>query len=153
MPILTKGTQLFFITGPTTVQKVDFATSVSGISAPADQVEKTDLEDTSRRFDPGLLTPGAATFALKFTPGNASHVALFNLYATGAQDVRFALGWGDGTAPPTAVAGEFVLPATRSWLTWTGYVQDLPFDFAINAHVETSASLQISGVPVLTPKV
>jgi len=153
MPILTKGTQLFFITSGITVNKVDFATAISGISAPADQVEKTDLDDNARRFDPGLLSPGTATFSIKFTPGNASHIALFNLYSTGVTDVPFALGWGDGVAPPTVASGEFVLPATRSWLTWLGFVQDLPFDFAINAHVETSASLQISGLPLLTPKV
>lgn len=41
------------------------------------------------------------------------------------QVAKFAIGWTDGTAAPTVTAGEFVFPATRSFIKVSGPVLDL----------------------------
>nr|WP_329603243.1 phage tail tube protein [Pseudomonas fulva] len=56
-------------------------------------------------------------------------------------------GAGTGAAA-TAVLGDsedFVLPPTRTWFLFDGYVADFPFDFAANAAVTTAATIQRSG--------
>lgn len=56
---------------------------------------------------------------------------------------------GDGTgATALAVLGDpedFVLPPTRTWFLFDGYVADFPFDFAANAAVTSAVSIQRSG--------
>ncbi|HGN2621276.1 TPA: phage tail tube protein, partial [Pseudomonas aeruginosa] len=39
----------------------------------------------------------------------------------------------------------FVLPPTRTWFVFRGYVSDFPFDFAANAVVTSTATIQRSG--------
>ena len=60
-----------------------------------------------------------------------------------------ALTGGAGTgATARAVLGDaddFVLPSTRTWFLFDGYVSDFPFDFAANAAVTTAATIQRSG--------
>lgn len=62
-----------------------------------------------------------------------------------APTVTFA-GAGTG-ATGTAVLGaaDFVLPTTRTWFIFDGYVSDFPFDFAANTVVTTAATIQRSG--------
>ncbi|MGH8432446.1 MAG: phage tail tube protein [Solimonas sp.] len=55
---------------------------------------------------------------------------------------------GAGTgATGTSVLGDadFVLPTTRTWFTFQGYVSDFPFDFAANTVVTTAVTIQRSG--------
>ncbi|MDI5890599.1 phage tail tube protein [Halomonas rhizosphaerae] len=55
---------------------------------------------------------------------------------------------GSGTgATATATLGDtvFVLPTTRSWLQYEGYVADFPFNFATDSIVNTDVSVQRSG--------
>nr|WP_269475582.1 phage tail tube protein [Pseudomonas putida] len=56
---------------------------------------------------------------------------------------------GDGTgATATATINldeDFVLPPTRTWFVFEGYVADFPFDFAANSVVSTAVSIQRSG--------
>ncbi|MDM3891735.1 phage tail tube protein [Pseudomonas promysalinigenes] len=68
--------------------------------------------------------------------------------------VSFTGGAGTGAAA-TAVLGEaddFVLPPTRTWFLFDGYVSDFPFDFAANAAVTTAATIQRSGGSAWIPK-
>lgn len=99
-----------------------------------------------------MATPGQAQFGINFDPSEASHSRLHELYVAGTK-VDWALGWSDGTADPTVnSACDFVLPSTRTWLTWNGYISDCPFDFAINAVVSSNVSIQISDFPALVEK-
>lgn len=41
--------------------------------------------------------------------------------------------------------GDFLLPPTRTWFVFDGYVSDFPFDFAANTVVTTAATIQRSG--------
>lgn len=55
-------------------------------------------------------------------------------------------GEGSGAAA-TAVLGspQFLLPSTRTWFTFEGYVSDFPFDFQANSVVQSEVSIQRSG--------
>ncbi|MDO1979112.1 phage tail tube protein, partial [Escherichia coli] len=56
---------------------------------------------------------------------------------------------GIGIAPTEAQDSngdwDFVLPPTRTWFVFRGYVSDFPFDFAANAVVTSTATIQRSG--------
>lgn len=149
MAKLTQGTSLFWIDGATVRQVA--ATNINGLSAQRDSIETTNLEDTAKTFLPGLMSPGSAQFAIQFDPANAVHTALHDAYKAGTV-LKWALGWSDGTAAPTATEGEFTLPTTRSFLNFDGFIQDVTFDFSLNTVVNSQVSIQVSGMPDLTTK-
>ena len=153
MAVKTQGSDLYFVDPyDESVTKVGCVTSVSGINAARDQIETTCLDSNARIFVAGLASPGAATFAINFDPSDDSHVRVHELYVEGA-DVNWALGWSDGTAAPTADSnGAVVAASTRSWITFTGYVSDFPFDVSLNAVVQSNVSIQVSDFPVVIPK-
>jgi hypothetical protein len=154
MSILTQGTQIFAlvptVADPTELEVIEIqcATAFSPGGNPADQIEDTCLSDKVRKYLRGLRTPGQASLTLNADPRNASHVRLHQLSEDDdIGNVSWVVGWSDGTAPPTLnVAGDdFVLPPTRTWFLFDGYVSDFPFDFAANAVVTTAATIQRSG--------
>lgn len=150
MARLSQGTKLYWIKDATTVVAVD-AVSISGISAQRDSIETTTLSDNAKTFAPGLMSPGSAQFTIQFDPSNTAHKDLHAAYVAGTQ-IKWALGWSDGTAAPTAVGSAFTLPTTRSFLTFDGYVSDLAFDFSLNSVVSANVSVQVSGFPNLSAK-
>lgn len=149
MAKLTQGTTLYWIDG-STVESVA-ATGISGISAQRDNIETTTLADNAKTYMPGLMSPGSAQFSIQFDPSNAAHVKLHDAYKAGTT-LKWALGWSDGVVAPTIDAGEFTLPTTRSFLTFEGFIQDVPFDFSLNTVATSQLSIQISGMPTLTAK-
>jgi len=154
MSVLTQGTQLYFV-DPDTHHPVVVAcaTSLDGVDAQRDQIETTCLEGASRTYEPGLPTPGQAQVGINFDPNESSHIRLHELYVAGTK-VNWAIGWSDGTAPPTADSSdELILPTSRTWLDWNGYVANCPFNFAINAVVASTVAIQLSDFPALTKKV
>ncbi|MES2625887.1 MAG: phage tail tube protein [Pseudomonadota bacterium] len=157
MAKLTKGTQLYFIDpDDDSVVAVKSLTNFNPGGAPADPIDVTDLEDLIfREYVKGLRNPGQAAGVIQADPTEASHIRLAELgEESGEANTKWALGWSDGTAPPTVdTNGDFVLPATRTWLTFAGYVADFPFDFQINAVVATNFAIQRSGGMAWTKKV
>lgn len=153
MAIKTQGTMLYTIDPDTdTVLVVGCVTSIDGIDTTLDQLETTCLDAAARTYIAGLATPGAATFGLNFDPADASHVRLHELKVAGTT-LDWALGFSDGTAPPTVDSnGNFTLPTTRSWISFDGFMNSYPFSFALNAVVTSTVGIQISGEPVVTPK-
>lgn len=154
MAILTQGTQLYFVDpADNSIVEVDCATTITGITAARSQIDVTCLNGTSMQYEPGMPDPGQASVGINFDPSEPSHVRLHELYVAGTK-VNWAVGWSDGTAAPTAnSAGELVLATSRTWVDWNGYISDLPFDFAINAVVASTMTIQLSDFPTLTPKV
>lgn len=68
--------------------------------------------------------------------------------------VDWVVGWSDGTSLPTADSNcGAVVPATRSFIHWNGYISDLPFDFALNAVVTSNMTIQLSDFPTFSKKV
>ena len=158
MSILTQGTQIYFIDSALSspaIVAVHCATAFNPGGSPADQIEDTCLEAFERSYKPGLRTPGAASMTINADPDQPSHVRLFELSQINpSPTLKWAVGWSDGTAPPTLdVYDEFVLPTTRTWYTFDGYISDFPFDFALNTVVTTAIAIQRSGGSDWVPKV
>jgi len=162
MAIKSQGTQLYVIdpegdSSGATVLKVGCVTSIDGIDTSIDQTEITCLEDLARRYEAGMSTPGNATFGINFDPADASHVRMHELKVAGTT-LQWAVGFSDGRdIEPTLGSDsdgnpEFVLPTTRSWITFEGYMSSYPFSFAIAASVESTVGIQISGEPAVLPK-
>lgn len=159
MSVLSQGTHIYVLNplasgGPEVVQ-VECATTFSPGGNPADQIEDTCLEDSSRSYRPGLRTPGTATMGINADPTNESHLLLHELSETDPSPiVQWAVGWSDGTDAPTVDSnGDFDLPYTRTWFVFEGYVSDFPFDFAQNTVVTSEVSIQRSGGSSWIPKV
>lgn len=160
MSVKTQGTELWFLdpVGPAVV-KVGCVTTINGLTAARDQIETTCLDSDARTYEAGMATPGTATFGINFDPADESHVRLHELYRQGTK-VEWALGWSDfipgppadGPPPTAGTEEDFNLPGTRSWIAFNGYVSDLPFDFALNAVVASTVSVQVSDFPILVPK-
>lgn len=153
----TQGTMLYLIvpadeSNPAEVLRVGCVTNLTGVSATRDQIETTCLESLARTYEPGMPTPGTATFTINFDPEDASHVAVHQLYRAGTK-VDWAIGWSDGTADPTlATDGTFDLPDTRTWILFNGFPSDVPFDFALNTVVTSNVSIQLSDFPEIFPR-
>lgn len=157
MTIRSQGTDLYTI-DPATGLLLDVGciTSLDGIDTAIDQIETTCLNNLSRTYEAGLATPGAATFGLQFDPADVNHIRLHQLKTSGA-NLHWAIGFSDGTVVPTVGTDssgeyEFVLPPTRSWLIFDGYMNSFPFTFGLNAMVTSTVGIQVSGEPVLIPK-
>lgn len=161
MSIFAQGSQLYFIDPETlVVVKVECPTGFNPGGAPADQLEDTCLDSTTKTYKKGLRTPGQATVNLLADPKYASHIRLYELYASDEQSeentqIQFAIGWSDGKdiAPTVDTNGEFVFPTTRTWLPFEGYISDFPFDFQTNTLVSTAMTVQRSGLAPWIPKV
>ena len=153
MSMLAQGTQVYALVpiagNPTTyeVLEVECATAFNPGGNPADQIETTCLSEKVRSYMRGLRTPGQATLTLNADPRNASHVRLHQLSEDDSiESIKWAVGWSDGTGiEPTVEDDDFVLPTTRTWFIFDGYVSDFPFDFAANTVVTTAATIQRSG--------
>ncbi|WP_176506362.1 phage tail tube protein [Pseudomonas urethralis] len=163
----TQGTDLYAIDpANNTLLTVGCFTSLDGIDTSIDQIETTCLNSKAREYEAGLATPGSATFGINVEPSNADHVRLHQLKTAGTK-LRWAVGWGDGLdangdgIPPTVEteedagddAPDFVLPETRTWLTFEGYMNAFPFAFALNDVVKSTVGIQVSGEITWVPKV
>lgn len=148
MSVQTQGTQVFFIDPEDdSIGFIQCATALTPGGSPADQIETTCLESFDREYVPGLRTPGQATASVNADPQVASHIRLHEMSQENPPPtVKWAVAWSDGTDVPTVdSAGDFVLPTTRTWLLFQGYVADFPFDFQGNAVVGAAMAIQRSG--------
>ena len=159
MAIKTQRTQLYFVDpSDGTVLAVDCPTGVSGIETTNDQIETTCLDQDTKTFESGLSTPGSASININFDPRLDTHVKLMQLKTAG-ETLQFAVGFSDGYGvAPTAVLNseadyELVLPTTRSWLEFEGYINSYSFDFSANDVVKATIGVQVSGEVALYPKV
>lgn len=160
MAVKTQGTELYFIDPvDDSVVKVGCPTGITGLSASRDQIETTCLDSDAREYVAGMANPGSGTININFDPADPSHVRLHELFRTGTT-VEWAIGLADFEPPPPAAgpqptgvssAGEFILPTTRTWIVFEGYVSDYPFDISGNAVVTNGIAVQISGFPEVVP--
>lgn len=154
MSLNVQGSNLWFRDpADDSIVEVGCVTNLSGLTASRDQLDVTCISDEARRFEAGLLTPGAASFSINFDPADPSHVRLHELYRAGTT-LDWALGLSDGTVAPTVIDtnGNFNVPPTRTWITFEGYVSDFPWDLTVGAKVTNALAIQISDFPVLHPK-
>lgn len=158
MSILSQGTKIYFLdtsgSAPEVVA-IDCATTFNPGGNPADQIEETCLEDTTRSYQPGLRTPGQAALTINADPTNESHLRLYELSQMDpSPTLKFAVGWSDGTSVPTvdSTGLDMDLPADRTWFVFDGYVSDFPFDFTQNTVVTSAVTIQRSGGSAWIPK-
>lgn len=160
MSVKTQGTQMYCVDpGNNSVLVVGCVTDIDGIDTTLDQLETTCLDSVARTYVGGLATPGSATFGINFDPADLSHVRMHQLKVAG-DVLHWAIGFSDGApnsagdrpAPTVDSSGAFVLPNTRSWITFDGFMNSYPFTFAINALVTSKVGIQISGEPAVIPK-
>lgn len=156
MSVLTQGTQIYFVDpDDLSIVAVECATAFNPGGQPADQIEDTCLESFTRTYKKGLRTPGQASLTINADPQKESHVRLHELSEENTDRyIKWAVGWSDGIAAPTVDSdGDFILPTSRTWFTFDGYVSDFPMDFAQNTVVVTAATIQRSGGSEWTKKV
>lgn len=97
------------------------------------------------------ITGGGGSGAAATAVLDGDEVVAINITSpgTGYTSVPTVTLSGDGTgATATATINldeDFVLPPTRTWFVFEGYVADFPFDFAANSVVSTAVSIQRSG--------
>lgn len=154
MALKTQGTYLYTIDPDTdTIITVACVLNIDGVDTTNEQIETTCLESLARTYQAGLATPGQASFGLNFDPAESSHIRLHQLKVAGTT-LLWAIGFSDGTAPPTVDSGgTFDLPTTRSWIRFEGFMTNFPFTFAQNAVITGNISIQVSGEPELHAKV
>lgn len=158
MSVLAQGTKIYFIDpngGTPQIVEVEKATSFNPGGAPATQIDETTLADlVYMQYRAGLRDPGQATIGVNSDPSIASHVTLHGLSEMSpSPKVTWAIGWSDGTDAPTLdVDDTFILPATRTWFTFDGYVSDFPFNHDANTIITTEVTIQRSGGSTWTPK-
>lgn len=158
MAVKTQGSQLYFIAddnGSPAIFKVECATSLSGLSSPREQVETTCLESDAREYEGGLSTPGQVTVTVNFDPGLESHMQLYEMWSTNADNTTFAIGYGGprDNDPTFASDGGFDYPTNRHFLQFDGYVVDVPHEGALNSVWTAAMPIQISGPYMIFPKV
>jgi hypothetical protein len=150
MSKLAQGTQVYAIDSLNdSIFEVECPTSFNPGGNPATQLDDTCLSDTTAQSKPGLRQPGQATLTINADPSYPSHIRLHEMSQEDPSPVlKWAVGWSDGIdIPPTSVDsdGDFVLPTTRTWYVFDGYIADFPFDFALNTLVSSQVSIQRSG--------
>lgn len=153
MSVKTQGTDLYAIDpADGSLISVGCITSIDGIDTAIEQIETTCLSDTARTYVAGLGTPGTATFGINTDPTDNTHVRLLEIKQDGLT-MLWAVGWSDGTSPPTVDTDDtFILPATRSWLTFSGFINAFPFSFQGNSVVQSNVGIQVSGEVTMVPK-
>lgn len=165
MAMKTQGTELYVIDPESsTVILVGCVTSIDGIDTTLPQIPTTCLASRAGEYVGGLPEPGQATFVINADPSDPTHIRLHQLKLLG-NNLQWAIGWRDGWNSATGVgipptvdidtagdADEFVLPATRSWLAFEGYIASFPFSAPLNGVWTSNVGIQISGEPSWVPK-
>ena len=153
MSVKTQGTDLYAIDpADGSLISVGCITSIDGIDTAIEQIETTCLSDTARTYVAGQGTPGTATFGINTDPKDNTHVRLLEIKQDGLT-MLWAVGWSDGTSPPTVDTDDtFILPSTRSWLTFSGFINAFPFSFQGNSVVQSNVGIQVSGEVTMVPK-
>lgn len=151
MSILSQGTQIYALVpplsgiGPKTVLAIECATAFSPGGSPADQIEDTCLEDTSRSYKKGLRTPGQASLTVNADPNNESHIRLHQLSeAEGDTTIQWAVGWSDGKAAPTVAPGG-ALGAVTIGSGGTGYTTAPTVAFTGGSGTGAAGTATVSG--------
>ena len=151
MSKLTQGTHIYVIDprgSEAVVFRIQCTTAFNPGGAPKSQIDDTCLDELeAMKYRAGLAAPGQATLNINADPANQSHVDLYDLYKdSDVEELKFAIGWSDGTALPTLDSDDgFDLPTSRTWFTFNGYIADFPFDFQLNSVVSTVVSIQRNG--------
>jgi hypothetical protein len=154
----TAGTTLWFLdpdSGGCTAVQVGCPTSFTGLDSTIEQLETTCLESLARTYEAGLATPGTATFTISLDPQDYSHNRLLELKKAG-ETLKWAVLFPESQAVPTGAADtdgecDWALPTSRTAVTFEGFVNSYAFDFSLNAVIQVTIGIQVSGDPDMVP--
>lgn len=148
MAVKTQGTQLWMVVAATigaSVVRIGCPTGISGLGGSKSQIETTCLDSDEQTFLAGFATPGQMSVNLDFDPAIVSHTQLWDLFNSGEQ-VQWIVGFhGSTDAPSVDTFGIITYPTTRTFIDFSGYIADLPLDFALNSVVKSAMQVQRSG--------
>jgi hypothetical protein len=148
MAVSTKKTQLWFVytdSNGTDIVQLGCPKGITGLGGSKSQIDTTCLDSDEMEFSPGMGSPGALTVNIDFDPAKVSHRDLVEMDEDDTI-TTWVIGLSDGTALPTVdSAGTVTYPDTRTFVSFEGYIADLPLDFAINQNVQSAASIQRTG--------
>lgn len=122
------------------VESVAVSEGGTGYDQATTTVTFSDPEDSAGKTATGTVTVvnGAVTDITVTDPGSGY---------TAAPDVTITDSGAGTGATATATLGDygFVLPNTRTWFVYHGYISDFPFDFQTNSTVAGDMSIRRSG--------
>lgn len=150
MSVKTKGTELWFLHNGSNgyeIVKLGCPKGISGLGGSKSQIDETCLDSEEMEFGPGMGQPGAITVNLDFDPSKVSHRELIDMDENDTI-TTWIIGLSDGATsivPTVDSAGTITYPATRTFISFSGYIADVPLEIAVNSNVTASVSIQRSG--------
>ena len=155
MTVKTQGTQIWFVSTLGTdrlLVLLNAATAISGLGGPAGQIDTTDLSAlVDKTFVRGLGVPASVSVPFNLNPGDVSQADLF-LLKTQGNVLTWLIGLSESADTPTLHPDlTFTMPATRSWIEFTGYISDVTIDIATDQIVKGTLAVQRSGAVTYTP--
>ena len=150
MSVKTKGTEAWFVftdSNGNSIVKIGCPKGISGLGGAKSQIDETCLDSEEMEYGPGMGQPGALSITLDFDPAKVSHRDLVYMDENDIE-TTWIIGLSDGAAsvvPTVDSAGTITYPATRTFISFLGYIAELPLDFAINSNVTSAVSVQRKG--------
>lgn len=150
MSIKTQGTQLYFTdisTSTAAIVKLACPTGITGLGGGgADEIDTTCLDADSRSFVRGLKNNGEISVPFIYDPTDNSHRDLYAALNV-SENFQFCIGLSDNkdVAPTLDSNDLMVAPAARTSFIFSGYVPNVPLDFASNEVVRGTFTVKISG--------
>lgn len=146
----SKGTHIYFAVDDT-IYQLACPTGVNVPRATREPIQDTCIGDRNHTYQPGMGTPPTVSVNGNFQPGEATHVYLYNAQENDT-NIRWFVGLGESEdAPDFDSAGDVVLPDSRSWLHFDGYISDTPIDIQLDSLITVEFIIQMSGNSSLIP--
>lgn len=79
------------------------------------------LDSKVKRSRRGAVEIGEGSVTFQLDKENPSHAQFLTLVESG-EEIQFYFGSGESEDPPVIVEGEVTLPETRTWLTFSAYL-------------------------------
>ncbi|WP_295986468.1 phage tail tube protein [uncultured Variovorax sp.] len=143
--IKSQGTELYYASAATTVQKIVCPTGISGLGGARAQIDVTCLDDTEdEEFVGGLGTPGQVTIPFNLHKSEISHEKLMELKASG-ETVSWGIYSSNAATAPTAVGSVMQPVVGRVSAIFNAYVADVAIDIGPKDIWKGTITLQRSG--------
>ncbi len=151
----SQGFELFLIddlTNPSTpaVVKIGNVTNLGEFGGQADEIETTNLDSVAKEFFKGLADNGEMSLQVNIKKADGAHKLLWKLQklqpSEGDPRKHFIVCGSDGTDLPTVdTNGTFNPPADREWWAFDAFVKSFRFPVSVNAIVNATTALRLSG--------
>ena len=150
MSMKTKGTEIWFLKNDSngfSIVKLGCPKGASGLGGAKTTVDETCLDSEEMESGPGMGQPGAVTINLDLDFAKTSHRDLIEMDENDTE-TTWIIGYSDGpksVVPVVDSAGTITYASTRSFVSFLGYIAELPQDIAVNANVASTLSVQRKG--------